>query len=156
MINVDNFNKTWGVVDHRLPTDYWTWDRIDQFKEQQIAVNRLYYRYFGNEGFTVGGLDTEPFCKTVLEFLQPLAPSYYARAGIYAGKRDNSKTFNLHVDQGQHLWVWQVIGNTPWQVGEEEFILEENSVLYVPPGIAHCARPNSPRASISFSLEQFD
>ncbi len=95
MINTDSFGKPWGIVEHTLPADYWTWDRINTFTDVQQTINRLYYRYFGNGGFTVGGLDTEPFCKTVLEFLHPLAPTHYARAGLYAGTKSDSKTFLL-------------------------------------------------------------
>jgi len=156
VINTDSFGKQWGIVEHTLPADYWTWDRINTFTDVQQTINRLYYRYFGNGGFTVGGLDTEPFCKTVLEFLHPLAPTHYARAGLYAGTKSDSKTFNLHKDPGQHLWVWQVIGDTPWQVGDQQFVLKKDQVLYVPAGMDHCAIPDSPRASISFSLEEFD
>ena len=156
MINTDSFDKQWGIVEHTLPTDSWTWDRVNAFADHQKSVNRLYYRYFGNGGFTIGGLDSEPFCKTVLDFLRPLAPTYYARAGLYAGTKADSKTFNLHKDPGQHLWVWQVIGDTPWQVGDQQFLLKENQVLYIPAGMDHCAIPNAPRASISFSLEEFD
>lgn len=156
MINTDSFRKQWGIVEHTLPTDYWTWERINTFTDEQQTINRLYYRYFGNGGFTLGGLESEPFCKTVLAFLHPLAPTYYARAGLYAGTNHNSKTFNLHKDLGQHLWVWQVIGDTPWQVGDHQFVLKKDQVLYVPAGVDHCAIPNAPRASISFSLEEFD
>lgn len=156
MIDTTSFNVRWGVVDHTLDSNKWTWDKIHSLVEHQTSINNLYYRNFGEGGFTLGGLDQDPYCKDVLDFLQPLLPNYYARAGLYAGTTPTSKTFDLHKDPGQHLWVWQIIGDTLWQVEDSKFVLQENQMLYILPGLLHCAIPDSPRASITFSLEEFD
>ena len=154
MINLSTFNQRNGKVQHSL-TNNWTWDKIDQFRMQQISKNPLYYRDLGSGGYTVGGVGDDSYVASILNFLQPLAPTFYARAGIYVSKDATSKSFPLHTDPGQHLWVWQVIGSTPWQVGEEYLTLNENEVLYILPGVPHRTIPNAPRASITLSLEEF-
>ena len=120
-----------------------------------LDINPKYLRNFKNGGFTLGGMENDSYIKSVLNFLQPLKPNYFCRASIYAGVKSDSETFNLHVDPGQHLWVWQIIGNTKWQVEDEYIMLNTNDVLYISPGLQHKAIPDSPRASISFSLEEF-
>lgn len=155
MIDTSNFAKTWGTVKHELENN-WTWESVLELVHTQTVSNPDCLRELGDGGFTLGGLAHEADCKRVLEFLQPLEPDYYARAGLYASLTKNSKSFPLHSDPGQHVWIWQILGSTPWHVDGEEFELAQGQLLYITPGTVHGARPNRPRASISFSLEQFD
>lgn len=156
MIDLTNFfGKQDGLVSHSLLND-WTWERVQEFQATQFSKNPKYVRDLGNGGFTVGGAESIPSIKKVLEYLQPLCPEYHARAGLYVSLTDNSETFPLHSDPGQHLWVWQVIGSTPWQVGDNYFRLEQGEMFYIRPGVEHRALPDSPRVSISISLEEFD
>jgi hypothetical protein len=156
MIDVNSFKKNWGIIDHSLDVSSWSWDRISILTKSLKEVNPNFYKEFEDGGFTLGGLYTDAYCKKILDFLQPLCPTYYARASLYAGAQINSKTFPLHIDHGQHLWIWQIIGDTPWQVENSKFILKKNQLLYILPGLKHCANPNLPRASITFSLDEFD
>lgn len=156
MIDIASFDKNWSIINHTLDITEWDWSRIDSLVLSQTAINKKYYREFDNGGFTLGGLDNDPFCKIVLSFLHNLQPNFYARAGLYVSTTSNSKTFDLHKDPGQHLWIWQIIGNTPWQVDNSQITLAQNQMLYIPPNVSHCAIPDSPRASITFSLEEFD
>ena len=155
LIDISSFNKNWGIVSHHLPADYWSWEKISLILEQKITDSPERYTKFSGGGFNVSGLDSDPLCEKILNFLKHLNPQYHTKAELYAGVNDNSKSFDLHVDPGQHLWIWQILGNTPWQVEDSIFILEKNQVLYITPGLKHCALPNSPRASITFSLEEY-
>jgi hypothetical protein len=47
-----------------------------------------------------------------------------------------------------------LIGETKWIVEDQEYILKPNEVLYISEGLMHEAIPNSPRASITLSLEK--
>jgi len=153
MILTDRFNKGFGKVTHTLIND-WTWEKIVERISINVNTNTKYLHNFGDGGFTLGGMENDPMIAEVLEFLQPLAPTYHTRAGLYAGIQSNSKTFDLHADPGQHLWIWQILGSTPWQVEDKYFQLEKNDMLYISPGLMHKAIPDMPRASISFSLEK--
>lgn len=155
MIDVSGFDVASGLVDHCLIND-WSWDQVEQFKNTQIQKNLRYYRDLGNGGYTVGGADSIPAVRSILDFLQPLRPEFHARAGLYVSTQSNSASFPLHVDPGQHVWIWQVIGSTPWQVGNQCLTLKQDQLLYIQPGVPHCARPDSPRVSVSLSLEEFD
>jgi len=155
MIDIKQFGHHWGKVQHQLDR-VWTWDEVLLLMQTQTASNPQYLRDLGNSGFTVGGLASNDYCKAVLDYVHPLAPDYYARAGLYVSLDSNSNSFPPHSDQGQHVWIWQILGNTPWFVAGSEFVLEQGELLYITPGTEHAARPNQPRASISFSLEKFD
>jgi len=156
MIDLSNFNKQSGKVSHNL-INSWSWDDIANFKENSIRDNVRYYQHLGNGGYTIGGVENSCLTvKEVLEFLHPLLPTFHARAGMYVSENAESKTFPLHNDPGQHLWIWQIMGNTLWQVENHYMNLQEGELLYILPGVYHRAIPNSPRASITFSLEEFD
>lgn len=155
MISTDLFGNGFGKVSHSLIND-WTWEKINKMIKTNTDINPKYLRQFKNNGFTLGGMEHDPYIKSILDFMHPLKPNYYARAGLYAGLKYNSETFDIHSDPGQHLWVWQIIGNTQWQVEDEYLILNTNDVLYISPGLKHKAIPDSPRASISLSLEEFN
>jgi len=142
-----------GLVEHSLVND-WNWLRVMRFTEQITNINKTHFRDLGNGGYTLGGLHQLIDYKSFLDELQLLLPEYYPRAGMYVSSRADSKTFPLHTDPGQYLWVWQIIGETPWEVGNQSFILKENDMLFINPGTPHRAIPNSPRASITFSLEK--
>lgn len=153
MIDVSSFAHKWGLVDHSLKST-WTWESILALINDE--QNRGSIRYLGAGGFTLGGLEKEVYCKSVLDYLQPLAPNHYVRASVYASLTAQSKSFPLHSDPGQHVWIWQLLGETPWRVDNSELTLMPGQLLYITPSTPHCALPNQPRASISFSLEQFD
>lgn len=155
MIDTTGFNITSGLVSHCL-VNTWSWELVEHFKVVQIQKNPRYCRDLGNGGYTVGGADSIPTVQAILNFLQPLRPDFYARAGIYVSTQSNSVSFPLHVDPGQHVWIWQVIGSTPWQVGQQYLTLQQDQLLYIQPGVPHKAIPNAPRVSVSLSLEEFD
>jgi len=154
MIDLSTFNKQSGKISHNL-TNSWSQEIITNLCNQQIAKDIRYYRSFDNGGYTVGGVECHPYILEILNFLQPLKPNFFARAGIYASENDKSKTFPLHTDPGQHIWIWQIIGKTEWQVGNDYVILNNNELLYILPETPHRAIPIGPRVSISLSLEEF-
>lgn len=152
MIDLSTFDKGgFGKVDHSLVNN-WTWDSLGEMVKQITQNDIRRYSPLGDGGFACWGC--EPWFKEVLDFLQPLKPEYQPRAAAYCSTSDTSKSFDLHRDPEQYIWVWQIIGSTPWQVEDTEFVLETNELLYVSPNMLHCAKPNSPRASITFSLEK--
>lgn len=152
MIDLNNFDHGFKKVNHNLNYD-WDWNEI---KNIMVSSDEKYYRDLGKGGFTLGGLNTHKYCSNIVNFLQNQKPEYYARAGLYASVGKNSQSFSYHKDDGQYLWIWQIIGDTPWCVDGINFKLNCGEVLYISPGIYHQAIPDSPRASITFSLEQFE
>ena len=155
MIDTACFAKHWKLVDHSL-VNTWTWEHVLFIMQQQFLENPQQVRDLGNDGFTIGGLDRDAGCKTVLDYLQPLAVDHHARASLYVGLNNHSRSFPPHNDPGQHVWIWQILGNTPWLVAGNNFVLHQGEMFYITPGTEHAAQPTEPRASISFSLEQFD
>ena len=151
MIDLNNFDIGFKKVSHNLNYN-WDWMIL---KNLLASSEEKYYRDLGNGGFTLGNLQTHEYCSTVVSFLQKQKSDYYARAGLYVSTKENSITFPYHKDDGQYLWIWQIIGDTVWQVDGFSFTLYQNEVLYISPGLYHQAIPNKPRASITFSLEQF-
>ena len=153
MIDTNNFEVGFKKVNHSL-LNSWDWSKIKIRMQENFEINPKYYRDLGHGGFTLGGLDKDSYCKEVLNYLNLQKPNYHARAGMYVSTRNDSKSFSKHNDPGQYLWIWQIIGNTKWNVEDEEIILNCNEVLYISPGLYHYAIPDSPRASITLSLEQ--
>jgi mannose-6-phosphate isomerase-like protein (cupin superfamily) len=151
MIDTRSFNKDFGKVQHSMLND-WTWNKVATCIGEVVAKTPERYKGLGDGGFACWGF--EPYFTDVLQFLQQLELTYQPRAQVFGSADYNSKSFDLHRDPDQHLWIWQVIGSTPWQVEDQEFVLETNEILYMPPNLLHCARPNSPRVSFTFSLEK--
>lgn len=153
MIDVNEFKAGSKKVEHSLVND-WTWEKINAIVDNNTKINSDYYRDLGNGGYTLGGMYIDPYCYKILEYLYSKKPDYYPRAGLYVSTQSNSKTFSKHSDPGQYLWIWQLIGETKWVVEEQEYILRPNDVLYISEGLVHEAIPDSPRASITLSLEK--
>ena len=142
---------TFGKVSHQLVND-WNWSKLSQCVSEIVQENPRRYKSLGDGGFACWGF--ERFFPEVLSFMQGLKPEYQPRAQLFCSTDAASKSFDLHRDPGQYLWIWQVIGNTPWQVEDTQLVLHENEMLYIDNELLHCARPNSPRASFTFSLEK--
>jgi len=155
MIDLNNFNVGFKKVEHDL-INSWDWFKVKSRVEQNVATDPKYYRDLGNGGFTLGGLHKDLYCKDVLNYLHLNKPEYYPRAGMYVSTRTDSKSFPKHNDPGQYLWIWQIIGDTTWIVEETEIMLKCGEVLYISPGLYHQAIPSEPRASITFSLEEYE
>jgi hypothetical protein len=155
MIDLNQFSPGFKKVNHSLE-NFWNWDNIRIRIEQNTSESFNYYRDLGNGGFTLGGMEKDSYCKKVLDYLHPYKPKHYPRAGMYVSTRADSKSFPKHNDPGQYLWIWQIIGNTKWIVEESEILLECGEILYISPGLFHQALPDSPRASITFSLEEYE
>jgi hypothetical protein len=156
MLEVNNFSDGFCKVSHTLKND-WNWDKIYSLVDFNYINTPTYYNDLGNGGFTIGGIENfDPLCSDVLKFLKSKKPNYYSRASIYVSTLSNSKSFPLHNDPGQYLWIWQIAGETPWVVDNKNIILKENEMLYISPGLYHMAVPDSPRSSITFSLEEFE
>lgn len=155
MIELNDFQVGFKKVNHNLTND-WNWEKIKNIVIKNTNIHSAYYRDLGEGGFTLGGLENDDYCKTILSFLHSHKKNYYARAGLYASTKTNSKSFSKHNDVGQYLWIWQIIGNTLWEVEDCQFMLNCNEMLYISPGLYHRAIPDSPRASITFSLEEFE
>jgi len=152
MIDITNITTQYGKVLHNLDKK-WTWDEV---KDLLHSRNSNQIRNFKNAGFTISGLETHLYCSRVLRYLHPLHPTFFARCGMYVSLLHNSETFGLHQDIGQYLWIWQILGNTLWEVEGESIYLKQNEILFISPDLYHRALPDSPRASITFSLEQYD
>lgn len=155
MIELNQFKEGFRKVDHSL-INTWDWEKISLRVTQNIATEPRYYRDLGNGGFTLGGMDLDPYCKIVLQYLHLNKPGYHPRAGLYVSTKPDSKSFPKHNDPGQYLWIWQILGNTRWIVEGQEMTLRCGEVLYISPGLYHHAIPFEPRASITFSLEQYE
>lgn len=152
MIDLTTFDKGgFGKVNHSLVNN-WTWESLGEMVKSIAEKDIRRSMLLGEGGFVCWGC--EPWFKDVLDFLQPLKPEYQPRAGLYASTTDTSKSFEPHRDPEQYIWVWQLIGSTPWQVEGTDLVLETNELLYITPNMLHCAKPNAPRASITFSLEK--
>lgn len=133
-----------------------SWDDINQLLARRSFNAPSTVRIFDNGGFTISQVQNDLGVGSVVDALQKLQPTYYARCGLYVSLQPNSSTFPAHIDEGQHLWVWQVIGATPWVIDGTEVLLNTNDVVYIAPSVTHKACPNSPRASITFSLELYE
>lgn len=155
MLDLNNFSVGYKKVQHSLE-NFWNWTEVNRIVQQNISLDPKYYRDLGEGGFTLGGIERVPYCKKVLDFLQSKKPEYYARAGMYVGTKLNSKSFPKHTDPGQYLWIWQIIGETKWLIEDGEILLKCGEVVYISPGLCHQAIPNIPRASITFSLEEYE
>jgi hypothetical protein len=155
MIDLNNFEVGSKKVNHSLINN-WTWEKIEQIVSDNTEINPQYYRDLGNGGYTLGAMHRNDYCMKVLEYLHLNKPEYHPRAGLYVSTKSDSKTFSRHSDPGQYLWVWQLIGETKWVVEDKEYILKPNEVLYISEGLMHEAIPDSPRASITFSLEKYE
>ncbi len=152
MIGTELFGKgSFGKVSHDLVND-WSWDKLSRAVKEVVDEDMRRYKPLGDGGFACWGM--ERFFPEVLAFMQELKPEYQPRAQLFASTRDTSRSFDLHRDPGQYLWIWQVIGSTPWQVEDTELVLHQNEMLYIDNELLHCAKPNSPRASFTFSLEK--
>jgi hypothetical protein len=152
MIDLTTFDKGgFGKVNHSLVNN-WTWQSLEEMVKSIAEKDIRRSMLLEGGGFVCWGC--EPWFKDVLDFLQPLKPEYQPRAGLYCSTTDTSKSFEPHRDPEQYIWVWQLIGSTPWQVEGTDLVLETNELLYITPNMLHCAKPNSPRASITFSLEK--
>jgi hypothetical protein len=143
--------STFGKVAHSLVND-WDWDKISKCAINIAEEDPRRYKPLGDGGFACWGF--ERFFPEVLSYMKELKPDYQPRAQLFCSTTATSKSFDLHSDPGQYLWIWQVIGSTPWQVENEQFVLHENEMLYIDNELLHCAMPNSPRASFTFSLEK--
>lgn len=152
MINVD-FTKSWGKVSHELINN-WTWEEISCLLQTQIIENPKSFKDLGNNGFALYEFDLKKRIKTISNFLRPFKPTLVFRVGLYVGLQPNSKSFPYHRDPGQHVWIWQILGNTIWEVEGQYITLNQNDLLYLSPNTWHRAIPDSPRASISLSLEE--
>lgn len=152
MIIISDSIAPYGKVSHNLDKK-WTWDEIKELLHSRTE-NQI--RNFDNAGFTMSCFEDHPYCSKVLQYLHPKQPTFFARCGMYVSLLTNSKTFELHQDIGQYLWIWQILGNTPWEVEGERIFLKQNEMLFISPNLYHKAIPDSPRASITFSLEQYD
>lgn len=155
MIDVNEFRIGSKKVSHSLVND-WTWEKINKTVEEITKIEPKYYRDLGNGGYTLGGVYRDSYCYEILKYLQSKKPEYHPRAGLYVSTQSDSKTFSRHSDPDQYLWIWQLIGETKWIVEDQEFILKPNEVLYISEGLMHEAIPNSPRASITLSLEKYE
>jgi hypothetical protein len=155
VIDVNNFKVGSKKVNHSLIND-WTWDKIQDRINKNNEIQPKHYRDLGNGGYTLGGMHHDSYCYDVLMYLKSQKPDYHPRAGLYVSTQNDSKTFSKHSDPGQYLWIWQLIGTTKWIVEDQEFILKPNDVLYISEGLMHEAIPDSPRASITFSLEKYE
>lgn len=152
MIDTSLIDKQiFAKIQHSLIND-WTWEKLATIVTEVSQKDLRRYSPLGDGGFACWGC--EPYFKEVLDFLQQAKPDYQPRAALYVSTTETSKSFTLHQDPGQYIWVWQVIGKTPWQVEDTEFVLQENEMLYIDNELLHCAKPNSPRASFTFSLEK--
>lgn len=155
MIDVNSFKDGSTKVNHSLINN-WSWETIKTTVDNACESEPKRYRDLGNGGYTLGGMHCDLYCYNVLQYLQSKKPEYYPRAGLYVSTKSNSKSFNKHSDLGQYLWIWQIIGQTKWCVEDKQYILKPNDVLYISQGLMHEALPDSPRASITFSLEQYE
>ncbi len=153
MIDINEFRIGSKKVSHSLVND-WTWEKINKTVEEITKIEPKHYRDLGNGGYTLGGIYRDPYCYEILKYLKTKKPEYHPRAGLYVSTQSDSKTFSKHADPGQYLWIWQLIGETKWVVENREFILKPNEVLYISEGLMHEALPDSPRASITLSLEK--
>lgn len=142
-------------VEHDLELCY-SWDDINSLLQKHARLFPRTVRSLGNGGFTVGQVKDLPLVETIVKNIQKIIPTYYARCGLYVSLKDDSMSFDTHIDEGQHLWVWQLLGTTPWQVDYIDIVMQPNDMLYIAPGVPHKAVPNSPRASITFSLEKYE
>lgn len=94
-----------------------------------------------------------PFVDHFLKEYSTLDQSVDCTAHTYISFTKFSKSFGLHKDNADVLY-WQAIGSTTWQVeGYGEFLLNPNSLIFVPKKILHNVIPHGARVGISLGLE---
>jgi ribosomal protein L16 Arg81 hydroxylase len=95
----------------------------------------------------------------ILKFIQhyqKIEPNLRSNAHLYVAFLTNSGGNGRHKDN-EHIIFWQVVGKTHWILetnnGIKEYILNPNEALYIPPNMYHTVITLTPRAGISFGLE---
>lgn len=101
--------------------------------------------------------DTRDILKTypIRQLIMDTRPNIHPTCHLYASLTSISETFGKH-DDFMDVIIWQCIGITRWTIYDEkvyQYDLKPGEFLYIPMGMFHDTTPVTPRASISFGLE---
>lgn len=154
LIDIEHLEKGFKLLNHNL-INTWSWSKLHRILDVVDKNDDQQYFSFKNDGFILyrDCLKHDDVCNQVLKFIGDLDEKLETTVNLYASLKNNSSTFPYHFDEGQYLFIWQVIGNTLWIVEGKRFILKENQLLYISKNLMHGCIPNEPRVSLSFSLE---
>jgi len=78
----------------------------------------------------------------------------YIQAHLYVSLFGFSELFNKHNDPDQNIFVVAGEGSADWNIeGYDDFVLDEQEVLYLPGILYHKAKSKGPRYSMSVVIE---
>lgn len=134
-----------------------TWDEILN-NLGVSSTRRQEVRYLPNMGFVALRADRMPSVKQARDELQTLSDVYECTAHSYISMSELSGGYGRHNDDSE-VWSWQCHGYSRWQIedpskGLYEVTMNPGSWLYIPSMMWHTVTPLSPRAGISFALEE--
>jgi ribosomal protein L16 Arg81 hydroxylase len=146
-----NKHRFFGKIDYPVLT----WDEVIRNLNENI-ISSGFVEVLDNLGFVTH--DAEKIKKTsdVSTFIQQLFPNRRISAHLYFSLLEISKTFGKHNDDVP-VFFWQCIGTTRWTIHENKdyvYDLMPGELLYIPEKVYHNTQPLTPRAGISFGIEQ--
>lgn len=132
-----------------------TWEDVIDNLNRSVTEN-LWVKHLDNYGVVTH--DVRDLVKTypIRNILREYFPEKYISSHLYASFTEKSQTFGKHNDFMPVL-VWQCIGITRWIVYDEQtttYDLKPGNLLYIPQGMYHETIPITPRASISYGIEE--
>jgi mannose-6-phosphate isomerase-like protein (cupin superfamily) len=123
-----------------------SWDEIlNNFN--QAALNKEPLKNSSPGFFTSHSAQHMSTVKTVLNDLR------LKEAHLYFNITELSEAFTKHKDN-MDVYFWQAKGGSKWSIGDkgqEEYILKEGDLIYVPALTYHKVTPIGPRAGISMA-----
>ena len=131
-----------------------TWDEVIYNFNENIVSNQ-FVKLLHDFGFVTHNAEKIEKVNDVNPFFRQLFPNNCITAHLYVSLTEISKTFGKHKDNVP-VFFWQCIGITRWTVYEDrEYVydLMPGEMLYIPKGIYHNTQPITPRAGISFAIE---
>lgn len=133
-----------------INADLFEWSDVIEVINQ-VVRNNEHIQLFSKLGIKFHNAERIKNVEHVMTEIEKFGCGEKCTAHCYLSFSELSSTFGDHCDNVD-VFFWQVIGRTKWIIGEDEYILEPNDVIYVPKKVYHNVIPLSPRVGISFGL----
>lgn len=134
-----------------INADLFEWGDVIEVLNQ-VVKNKEHINLFSNLGIQFNNAERIRNVEHVMTEINKLGFGEKCTAHCYISFSEIATTFGDHCDDAD-VFFWQVIGRTKWIIGEDEYILEPNDVIYVPKKVYHNVIPLTPRVGISFGFE---
>lgn len=132
-----------------------TWEEVIDNIDRNVCESEFPIKTRNNLGMVIH--DTRDMLKTypLRQLITKIRPHIHPTCHLYVSLTSISETFGKHNDL-MDVIIWQCIGITQWTIYDKEvyqYDLKPGEFLYIPMGMYHDTTPITPRASISFGLE---